>query len=395
MNDILTYIDWRGDLSLAQSDFNEVDSLILSMLSYLELADIVPPPGEGAMPLREAAARYFERRPAPTEPPKPGDFERSLQWLLVKLADAPRFRDMALSGAVNVLDSQRAEQFYAITIQPDDRRVYVAYRGTDDNLAGWKEDFLLACLPEIPAQRDALSYLERAAALHPDKALLLGGHSKGGNLAVYAAVQAPEAIQSRIEAVWSNDGPGFLEPMETFKGYRRVADVVHAIVPKSSVVGMLLSHKRRYRIVDSSQAGLFQHDGFSWQVSGPRFVTLPSLTEQSERANEAIRDWLHGITLEERRQFVDCLFDMLYATGATSLSQIRKDRGLSLLASLPHVKGISRENREHIVEFLLLMLQVAASLNISMPPMMDLRVLLGGASRKTPATEMNGHESDC
>ena len=209
-----------------------------------------------------------------------------------------------------------------------------------------------------------MNYLERVAALYPEKTFMLGGHSKGGNLAVYAAASASEEIQNRIVSVWSNDSPGFQNEMLISDGYQRIAFAVHHIVPKSSVVGMLLAHDEHYKIVDSSQVGLLQHDGFSWVVSGNHFIELEELTIQSVKADRAISKWLQGLSLEERRQFVDCLFDVLYASGVTTLSEVRRDKLKALTASLPHVKEIPKDSRERIIEFLVLLRQIIRRLSI-------------------------------
>ena len=364
MGNILSYIEWRGDLSFAQSAFNEVDNLIFSVLSYLEFGNVIPAPGEGEIAIEAASEAFFRDRETPVAPATPSNSQETLEWLLYAMAHCRRYKRLKLSSAVDIRERENATQFYALCVHLNKNRIYLSYRGTDDDLAGWKEDFLLACIPEIPSQREALRYLERIAALYPDQRLMLGGHSKGGNLAVYAAAFAPEAIQMRIDAVWSNDGPGFQEDMLASEGYKRIAPRIRHIVPKSSVVGMLLAHDEHYQIVDSSQMGLLQHDGFSWAVSGKRFIEISALTEQSIKADRAISQWLHELSLDERRQFVDCIFDVLYASGANTLSEIRRDGLRALAVSLPRVKEISKENRDRIIEFLLLLQQIVLRLDI-------------------------------
>ena len=364
MNNVLAYLEWRGDLSFSQSGFNEVDNLILSLLSYFDFKEMLPAPGEGEISVEQACQVYFHDRDMPAPPDEPAYSGRTLQWLLYAMAQCRRYKKMKLSCAVDIFDKDSATQFYALCIHINRNRAYLSFRGTGDDLVGWKEDFLLACIPEIPSQREALNYLERVAALYPEKTFMLGGHSKGGNLAVYAAASSSEEIQNRIVSVWSNDGPGFQNEMLISDGYQRIAFAVHHIVPKSSVVGMLLAHDEHYKIVDSSQVGLLQHDGFSWVVSGNHFIELEELTIQSVKADRAISKWLQGLSLEERRQFVDCLFDVLYASGVTTLSEVRRDKLKALTASLPHVKEIPKDSRERIIEFLVLLRQIIRRLSI-------------------------------
>jgi len=363
-NNILSYIEWRGDLSFSKSGFNEVDNLILSILAYFDFEDLIPTPENGEISLQEVARKYFGHRKLPVEPEKVGNNEKTLQWLLYAMSTSRRYKRMKLSAVVDVLDRENATQFYAVCIHINKNNAYLSFRGTDDNLAGWKEDFLLACIPEIPSQREALRYLERIAELYPLKMLMLGGHSKGGNLAVYAAANATEAIQSRIIDVWSNDGPGFQETMLNSEGYQRISSRIHHIVPKSSIVGMLLAHDENYKIVDSFQVGLLQHDGFSWSVSGNHFIEIDALTGESIKADHTIRNWLQALSQDERERFVDCFFDVLYASGATTLSEVRKDKLKALMTSLPHAREIPKDVREKIIEFLLMLRQIIRRLDI-------------------------------
>ncbi|MBQ8954976.1 MAG: DUF2974 domain-containing protein [Clostridia bacterium] len=365
MNNIISYIGWRGDLTLGQSPFCEVDNLILSELCYLDLTGIVPPPGEGDIALSHAADAYFAAHPVPDPPPDNAAHSNvNNEWLLYLAGQSRRFGGMRLSGWVDVLDHEAAKQFGALCIQINGSQLYVAYRGTSDDLAGWKEDFLLACLPETPSQGEALRYLEHVAALHPDMRLIPGGHSKGGNLAVYAAALASLELQSRITAVWSNDGPGFHEDFIASDGYRRISKKLHAIVPKSSVVGMLLAHGENSRIVDSSQLGLLQHDGFSWEVFGDHFVALPALTAESLHADLKIRAWVDDMPLDKRRQFVDALFDVLYASGATTLSAVQDDWLKALRDALPFLRAQPKETRDQIIQFLVLLRTISRRLTI-------------------------------
>lgn len=364
MGNIFTYIEWRGDLTLSQSRFNEVDNLILSVLSYFDFGDCVPQIGQGEITIEKAAQVYFEHNGLPKPPQAASNSAESLKWLFYLMAKSRRYQKMKLSSVVDILDMANAKQFYAICIHVNKRLLYLSYRGTADDLAGWKEDFLLACIPEIPSHREAVNYLQQVAALYPDQELILGGHSKGGNLAVYAASLAPHDIQTRIKAVWSNDGPGFQEALISSEGYKNIAHAIRTIVPKSSVVGMLLAHEENHRIVDSLQIGLLQHDGFSWEISGDHFVVIAELTSGSVKVDRAIRTWLQQMSMEERKQVVDCLFDVLYASGATKLSEIRKDRLRTMIASISHMKEVPKESRERIIEFLILLTQSTHRLNI-------------------------------
>jgi hypothetical protein len=257
---------------------------------------------------------------------------------------------MKLSCFVDWLDVGRGEQFAALTIETGDGAVYVSFRGTDDTLAGWKEDFELACLPEIPAQKKAERYVRDVAEQYPRRKLRLGGHSKGGNLAVYAGVFCPESIQRRILTVWSNDGPGFYTHMLTSEAYRTMQSKIRSIVPESSIVGMLLDHEEPYRIVKSTAKGLFQHDGFSWELIGDKFCTLQDRSDESKRVDRTLKLWLSQMNNTERANFIDSVYDLLSATNAQTLTELNADRK-ALLASL---RNIDPKTREMLIKLVLL-----------------------------------------
>ena len=346
MANILDYLSWRGDLTLAQSPFNEVDNLILAELSFVNFTGIVPGPGEGdGVPLHAAAEAFFRSHEG-------GDMGMGvlvpdeIPALLRRMAECPRFRDMKLSGFCDHLDVRKAEQFAALTIELGDGSIYLSFRGTDDSIAGWKEDFLLGCQPEVPAQKKAVAYVKAVAGQYPRRKLMLGGHSKGGNLAVYGGIFVPLAIQRRISAVWSNDGPGFYGAVLETPQHARLEGRVHSIIPKSSVVGMLLEHEESYTVVDSDQTGLWQHDGFSWQVLGTGFVTLREVSRQGRRNDLALKEWVRRLPLDQREKFVDGLFEVLTASGATTLTDLKADGFRAAGAMVRAMKDMEKDTRD-------------------------------------------------
>ena len=364
MDNILAYLEWRGDLTFSRSPFNEVDSLILSMLCYLPLEGIVPMPEKRRIRLVKAAEKYFAAHPIPDRPQKAVHAEDTFAWLFYRMAMTERYRRLWLSDMVSETHEDGSEQFAAMCIHMDKGRIYAAFRGTADTLIGWKEDFLLSCLPQIPSQKQALQYLTDVAAAYPHASLITGGHSKGGNLAVYAAACAPVSVQKRILSVWSHDGPGFQKTFLSGRGYKQIRDRVRSIVPESSVVGMLLSHDDDYEIVSSSQIGLMQHDGFSWEVSGTHFVQKEGLSGQSILMDQKIRDWLDGIPAKEKRKTIDILFSLLAASGATTLSEVQKGKLKVAISALPQMLELPKETRDVIIEFLVLIEQLSVRLGM-------------------------------
>lgn len=346
MANILDYLSWRGDLTLAQSPFNEVDNLILAELSFVNFTGIVPGPGEGeGVPLHTAAEAFFRSHEG-------GDMGMGvlvpdeIPALLRRMAECPRFREMRVNCFRDHLDVRKAEQFAAVTVELGDGSLYLSFRGTDDTIAGWKEDFLLGCQPEVPAQKKAVAYVKAVAGQYPRRKLMLGGHSKGGNLAVYGGIFVSLAIQRRISAVWSNDGPGFYGAVLETPQHARLEGRIHSIVPKSSVVGMLLEHEESYTVVDSDQTGLWQHDGFSWQVLGTGFVTLRQVSRQGRRNDLALKEWVRRLPVDQREKFVDGLFEVLTASGATTLTDLKEDGFRAAGAMVRAMKDMEKDTRD-------------------------------------------------
>ena len=234
------------------------------------------------------------------------------------MAASARFSGLLLCGYENKIDDETQTQFSALTLLLPDGTAYVAFRGTDDTIVGWKEDFNLAFLPVVPAQRMAVQYLQAAAAVFSERPLRVGGHSKGGNLAVYSAVFCSEAVQNQLMQVYNNDGPGFRTSLLPLPEHKRVAGRIVTIIPESSVVGILLEHEERCEVVRSTQIGLMQHDGFSWQVRGERFEHLPDRTEGGKLVDETLRAFIVSLSDEQRVAFIDALFDILTCTDANT-----------------------------------------------------------------------------
>ena len=320
MSNLFDYLDWRGDLSFSASPFNEVDNLILSILTSFDFENIVPPPNEGGvLRLQDAAEAYFRNQ----APPRLGALmSENYPKLLHRCASCERFRSMELSGYVAQSDEVSEEQFATLTFHLPNDTLYVGFRGTDDTLIGWKEDFNLAFLDAIPSQLSALHHVQRVAEQYPTHTLYLGGHSKGGNLAMYSAVHCDPALQQRILRIYNNDGPGLSLSVDAGE-HDEILSRVHTIVPQSSVVGMLLRHSDSYHVVYSTNLGLFQHDGFSWQVMGTAFVREDTVDRHSRIADQSLRELLRGLDRSQREAFVDALYEVLTSNGVKTLTELR------------------------------------------------------------------------
>ena len=322
---LFDYIDWRGDISFEQVPPNEVDMLILSLISYVDFGTIVSEPGwDQQITLLEAARAYVRaHRGQPTYvglivPPE-------VVSIMAKAAKSIRFGGIRLQGYVNRVRDEDQIQFCAMTFSVSERLHCVIYRGTDDTIIGWKENFNMSFLHPVPAQTEAVTYLETMADLLEGD-FILGGHSKGGNLAVFAAVSCDPKWKDRIRHVYNHDGPGFTTEFLSTPEYESMRGRLVTIVPQSSVVGMLLEHEENYEVVKSNQNGLLQHNGFSWEVLGNRFVHLDTITNESRRIDRTVKKWLAEMTAEEREAFVESLYETISSSGAKTLTELNADK---------------------------------------------------------------------
>ena len=342
MANICDYIIWRGDLSFEIEPFNEVDNLLLANLSYLNFSGIISEDMGRGMPLYKAAAIYFKEQRDQLK--NSGDLMLEGFFLMLRLmANCKRYKNLKLKMYTEKVDLDEEMQFGALTIDLGNQTQYVSFRGTDDTLVGWKEDFKMSVMDIVPAQREALSYLEKVAWRYRGYKLYVGGHSKGGNLAVFAAVHASPKIKKRILQVYNNDGPGFKETLLDTQAYLQIADRIQTFVPQSSVIGMLLEHEENYTVIQSNQKGLMQHDGLSWEVSCNHFVHLKNITLESQMIDRTIKRFLNELSLEKRLQFTDALFDVLACNANKTLTDIREESWKGVFSMLKSYEQLDKE----------------------------------------------------
>lgn len=342
MANLMDYLDWRGDLTLRQAGINDVDLLILSRLSYFPFDGVVPSQQDGgSVTVAEAASAEFQK-----------DFlQKEDRVLLHALAESGRFSGMKLTGYINKIDPDAQEQFSAVTVLPGNGETVAAYRGTDSTLVGWKEDFNMGYLTPVPAQREAVRYLIQAAD-RTQGGVRLAGHSKGGNLAVYAAAYCPPDVRERLLSVNNNDGPGFSSAVMEEPGYQAVRGRIRTFVPQSSIVGMLLDHEEEYTVVHSTQVGVLQHDLYTWEVKRDDFVRLDTVTSSSRFADLTLKAWIAGMEPEEREKFSDALYEILSATNAKTVTELSAAWFKSAVAILQSLKNVEEPTKQLLYELL-------------------------------------------
>lgn len=348
MGNIMDYISWRGDLSFEQAQFNEVDNLILACFSYVNLdgiSAVTKQKGIGLKKLTEEFMKLHTMKELETDK----SFIRLAPFMMMEMAKSVRFGKCVVRNYVNDIVTEAEQQFAAMEIVLEDGTSYVSFRGTDDTIIGWKEDFNLST-GVVPAQKRAIEYLQKISE-HTDGMLRVGGHSKGGNLAIYGSVMCKSAHEKILE-IYSNDGPGFSREFQELPEMKEMMPKIIRIIPEYSIIGTLLEHEKEPVIVASSSKGLLQHDGFSWEVQGPALVRRDSLNKTALRFIEILHKWIDGMDTEQKRLLIEDLFATLQASGYENLSEVQSGGLKSLAAMVKRVEKFAPESRGMMQELL-------------------------------------------
>ena len=258
------------------------------------------------------------------------------------MLESRRFRELKLNGYQNLLEKEREIQFAAVTYVLGDGNIYVAFRGTDETLVGWKEDFNMAFMSPIPAQTYAMRYLNVIAGM-VNVPIIVGGHSKGGNLAVYASMYCLDSVRNRIRTIYNMDGPGFRREVLENGHYDKIAKKVVKVRPYASIVGMLFETDYNYRVIGSRTFGLAQHNPFTWTVKDNHFVDIETLSESKRFMNDTLNEWLLSLSEEQLRRFVETLYQIISASQADNLIDLAADWKKSMTGIAGALKEVDDE----------------------------------------------------
>ncbi len=359
MANILDYLQEVTE-SFSEKPFGEVDSLILSQLSYLDFSGLVP----GA---EESGFVSLEKLSGETNLASLTKHDRVPELdaeLVRRLTVNPRFRELQLGGYVNIIDQEAEKQFSAVTFLLDGF-AYIAYRGTDASYVAWKEDFNLAFISPVPSQLAGVAYLDWAAK-RVSRPLRAGGHSKGGNIAVYSSLFCSPETRKRITDFYSHDGPGFPEGVLQSPEFSEMKDRLHKTIPQSSLVGLLLQHQEDCRIVRSNQFWILQHDPFSWQVKNGVFETVESLSYGAKVLDQSLNAWIASLSPQELSAFADALYQVLQTLPGDSFSDAPEEWWLAAWETLNGLRGLDKETYSCILHTVRSLFSLAKS-NLPLP----------------------------
>lgn len=354
-NTLATYIRDYGDYTFMEKPMNDVDSLVLCQFCYLKFDGLVPLVTEykKSVSIRDLAehARYddlfLDKR-----------YEKDNRELFDAMLGSRRYCNLKMNCYINIVEEEWETQFSAITFLLEDSTIYVAYRGTDESIIGWKEDFNMAFQSPVPGQSYAVKYLHMVAKKFFSD-FYVGGHSKGGNLAVYAAMNCTEKVQERIIKIYSMDGPGFREDVLEQQKYDAVANRIVKILPQSSLVGMLFETSPHYKVVESRTFGFLQHNPYTWMIEGDDFLYAKGIYESRKRANKTLNEWLMRLDDGERKMFVDTLYQVISASKAENLIDLTADWKKSMNGIIGALKEVDDNTASALREIIKELFEIA------------------------------------
>lgn len=348
IGNMIEYVHAYGYFDFEALPFGAVDALVLAQFVYLNLENVLPvmeqgkEPDDTAVTLRQL--QKYEKIDTIFSDPR---YEANNRALFLEMCESKRFGTMKCMYCANRYCTEDETQFMALTCVLSDGSVKIVYRGTDGTIIGWKEDFNMAFQYPIPGQQASLEYLQKAAEKVTGTIDLIG-HSKGGNLAVYAAMTSPISIQDRIGQIYNLDGPGFRTEVYQMGGFERISSKIQKIIPYSSIVGMLLENHGSYRVVASKNISFLQHDPYSWQIDRIDFQYMEQMNEKQRIMDENLNEWAMSLPKEEVENFVNALYQIVAASEATDLVSFTKNWSKSLSGMAGAIQNLDEETKNCI-----------------------------------------------
>lgn len=348
VGNIIEYVHSYGYFGFDVLPFGAVDALVLAQFVYLNIEEVIPvfKQGEGMDPVTvtlQALKEHPQRERLFSDP----RYEANNRALFFEMCESKRFGTMKCLYCVSRYAVEEETQFMALTCELEDGSRKIIYRGTDGTIIGWKEDFNMAFQYPIPGQKASLAYLEQVIQTF-DGTFDLIGHSKGGNLAVYAAMHLDTSVQQRIGTIYNLDGPGFRTEVYQMGDFEAIAAKIQKIIPYSSIVGMLLENHGVYRVVASKNIGFLQHDPYSWLIDRIDFQYMEQMNQKQRMMDENLNAWVMALTKEEVEQFVNALYQIVAASEATDLISFTKNWSRSLSGMAGAIQNLDEETKNCI-----------------------------------------------
>ena len=322
MGNLITYVQQYGAQTFEDKSLTDIDVLVLTEIAYLPFDEIVPKSFDITEAISlEQLGKEFETIKEKEHENNPFMITSERIELLEVVSKSQRYKEIKVFGFMNDIDDERTKQFAAVCYQWEEENRWIIFRGTDETLIGWKEDFMMTYSDLIPAQTDAIEYLKKQAETFSGT-LNVSGHSKGGNLSLYASAMQEEAIQNRIEQIYCWDAPGVHHSILGTEGYQRVVSKAKRYIPQDSIVGLMLESQVPYHIIESQGSGISQHSALMWNIEEDHFVELTELTKNSQLTDQTFKQWTEVVSDEDLKLFFDTFFELIFEMGVETVNDV-------------------------------------------------------------------------
>ena len=358
MGNLITYVQQYEAQTFQEKSVTDIDILVLTEIAYLPFDEIVSSSFEGkaAISLNQLG-KEFEIIKEKEHENNPFMITKERIQLLDVVSKSQRYKDIKVFGFMNDIDDELTKQFAAVCYQWEEESRWIIFRGTDESLTGWKEDFMMTYSDLIPAQIDAIEYLRKQAEFFSGS-LNISGHSKGGNLSLYASAMQEEDIQHRIQQIYCWDAPGVHRSILNTEGYQRVVSKAKRYIPQDSIVGLMLESQVPYHIIESQGSGISQHSALMWNIEDDHFVELTELTKNSQLTDQTFKQWTEAVSDEDLKLFFDTFFELFFEMGVETVNDVYYNFRLYMQKFFEKAYQMDTEKREILLRVGRLLFQI-------------------------------------
>ena len=358
MGNLITYVQQYGAQTFEDKSLTDIDVLVLTEIAYLPFDEIVPKSCDVTEAISlEQLGKEFEQIKEKQQELNPFMITSERIELLEVVSKSQRYKEIKVFGFLNDIDDDLTKQFAAVCYQWEEDKRWIIFRGTDETLIGWKEDFMMTYSDLIPAQTDAIEYLKKQAETFSGT-LNVSGHSKGGNLSLYASAMQDEAVQNRIEQIYCWDSPGVHRSILGTEGYQRVVSKAKRYIPQDSIVGLMLESQVPYHIIESQGSGISQHSALMWNIEDDHFVELTELTRNSQLTDQTFKQWTEVVSDEDLKLFFDTFFELFFEMGVETVNDVYYNFRMYMQQFFEKAYRMDAEKREILLRVGRLLFQI-------------------------------------
>lgn len=358
MGNLITYVQQYEAQTFEDKSLTDIDVLALTEIAYLPFDEIVPKSFDVTEAISiQQLGKEFEKIKQKEHEKNPFMITEERIQLLEVVSKSQRFKDIKVFGFMNNIDDELTKQFAAVCYQWEKESRWIIFRGTDESLTGWKEDFMMTYSDLIPAQTDAIEYLRKQAATFSGT-LNVSGHSKGGNLSLYASAMQEEDIQNRIQQIYCWDSPGVHRSILNTEGYQRIVSKAKRYIPQDAIVGLMLESQVPYHIIESQGSGIAQHSALMWNIEEDCFVELTELTKNSQLTDQTFKQWTQTVADEDLKLFFDTFFELFFGMGVETINDVYYNFRLYMQKFFEKAYQMDTEKREILLRVGRLLFQI-------------------------------------